>query len=350
VVGIPASLEGHLPSGHLKLPTDKGGPDVYPADIERSAAELSDLAYDDHPWEDLDYPSDQEALEQGVAEEGIDFLAVYAPYTYWGRDWGIYFFINRIHEFARKLAREEPRLARSRWDLLDGLMSMIQAHEELHFRVELLAVQHRATSGFDHYALYSSRHSFTAPGSDAAEEAVATALELAHGRESDPELARSLARRTKDMPKGYRDHRKYRGEAGRYRGLALLAARALGRADTAARSVSTDLMDEAFADLYVRSVPRYWLVERALPPWMDPYLLGRRYRQLTLTDILRHAYKYAIVKRGGKHPWKVERNGRSVPLQDHPRINRSYPDHIVAQLASLFELSKSDYVEAVLAS
>ena len=50
-------------------------------------------------------------------------------------------------------------------------------------------------------------------------------------------------------------------------------------------------------------------------------------------------------------PLQVVRNGkRPVPLQDHSRLNKAIPDHIVGQLATLFDMSMQEYKREVLAS
>ena len=341
VAGIPEGKPGRLPSGRLPLPTGHQIPlvpvEAYPDE------EPHDAGFE--PWD----PPDGGDVRRRMTEEGIEFLAVYAPYTYWGADWGVYFFANRIYDFASSLVAEDPRLGHSSRHLLDGLMTMIQAHEMTHFRVELAAMHYRSATGFDHYSRYHDQFAFAAPGSDAMEEAIATAIELREGREGYPDVARALARRTATMPRGYRDHRRYSTDAGFDLGTRKLAARLVGR-DGLRRRVPADLLSEPVGALYERSVPRYWLIEGSLHPWFRDYLLGRAYRQLTLRDVLRHAERQpgAAVKPAGKHQRKVYFRGNSVALPDHPHVNRSFPDHIIRQLAGLFGMTRSEYLDSVL--
>ena len=351
IAGIPDLADDRLPSGRLELPEDDQDQRVYPVSLVR------DEPPDNDPRRETRYfpndppidPAALERLERRLTEDGIDALAVYAPFTFWGDRWGIYYFVNRIYEFAELLARDDPRL---RWDgreLLDTLLAKIQEHERLHFRVELAAMHHRAATGFDHYRLYWSRFAWAARGSDGAEEAVATALGLALCRARNPRLARALKARTALLPRGYRDHGKYQGPTGQGRGLGILSARLLGHPDRPIRT-SAELMQRDVADLYLGSVPEYFVREGRLPAWFEDLLAGQRYRQLTLRDVRRHAERNAEVKPAGNHQWKVYRpNKRPVPLQDHPRINKAIPPHIVGELADLFDLSRNDYVEAVLA-
>lgn len=347
VIGEPDGPSRLIPTGRAER-VDVGDFRVEEVDLEGLLADdwEPDFESNQTAVELPFFPVDREELERGLEEEGVEFLAVYAPYTFWGKRWGIYFFVDRIVNLAVTLIQDNRPLRVNPGLVPRALVRMIRHHELMHFRSELASAHFRSATDFDHYQLYHRLHSWGAAGSDGLEEAMGNAEMFGWGAANEPAVARAFQRRTPLMPYGYRDHGKYRSRSRRHRGLTRIASRILG----SSRKPPTDLLELGFASIYTSSVPTYYVYGYPLPAWVDDLVGGRALRHLSLKDVLRHAEAHGEVKTGGRHQRKVVYRGRSVGLQDHPKINRRIPDHIIKQLADLFGLSRREYVEAVLAA
>ena len=99
---------------------------------------------------------------------------------------------STLYDLATLLVTQKPNLRLPGDRLIGSLLAVIHEHELFHFRVELAAIHHRAASTFDHYGLYSGLHSWSSPGSDGLEEAVANAHKFDVCRSLYPELAQAL--------------------------------------------------------------------------------------------------------------------------------------------------------------
>ena len=85
----------------------RGSPAAEPVSLPVEPADWDDRDVPTlFPDDTSDYPVDGAGLERELRARGIEALALYLPYTFWGADWGIYFNVSRIYDLAGVLARD----------------------------------------------------------------------------------------------------------------------------------------------------------------------------------------------------------------------------------------------------
>jgi len=287
------------------------------------------------------YERELNRTTSGDATTSTDVLAFYAPYSYYGGNWGIYFVETALWGASRRFARELGE--GQNWGHFFRLVRSVEVHELFHFRVEwAAALASSATGSPSHFSAYNRGEWSLDRLLVEREEALATAEQIRVSRRVDLPVADFLAAGVSGL-RGYGSYGDYLDPDPVIEGASIQDGLGGIAGDLIQSTAASVLLDQSFSVTAEALVPRYLLCSE-ISGLSQPF----RVHPLKRSEVIRHAQRcgYCEVIDGGKHQVKVrnQRTNDVVPLSSYEDL----PHHVVKQLACLHRMSTTDYRAAVL--
>ena len=320
---------------------DQGVPRWEAEDLDGAVeiAPPADTRLDQH-FEPTDLPVDSEVVlpQKELESRGWEAVAFYVPHHFIPSRWGIYLVERLLWPMSLDVYGSIP--GRSLGWVTQALRDCLDVHELLHFRTEFAATLAEVATQYSIYREYS-RHIYQRNYPDAFEESVAVSYQVRRARRLDGAFGSEMASRSRLLPRAYADFedpftrkKEHIFLDQLYCDLMLMTLRS-----------SPESLASAITREYLRSVPRYVLLDPTAPTWWRRFVRPQ-ILLLPLRKVLKDARKRgAEVVQGTKH-LAIRVDSQKVAISQ--RSDGVVPFHITKQLAAAYGIDPGTYCEEVL--